>query len=430
MNTINYMFEPCITPYFKCDICKIITYSILHFFIKYDIIDLIGGNMKEKEKTLTLIKQILSDDEIDVDSKLQTLSNTVNYNSDYINKVADKMPKRNINIRIFSETEALIGEQQDLSLLDDINQVDQVRYIFSHEKKDLPVYLGRYDGYKDEFILTENGLKLFFPLGTEFVYSIIKKCKMDNSEAKSTFKNILSLRRRQAEYEGNAEKIVEDGMRKCVCCNMIYPLTEDYFSKVGGVIESVKKKYSMTPKERYAKRHKLRKEELEEERLKKEAKDIVISENADNSDFLNICKKCELVRVNEEFYRQRLRDKKGKWLRNNTLMSTNEILNYDIDKIPNLDKVGSTVTRVPSGVTSVTPSGTNASRKKIRCVETGKIFADAVTASSYLDSPYNSKRILMALDNPDRIAAGYHWVTIEMDDMNNFMNNDGGEVNE
>ena len=57
--------------------------------------------MKEKEKTLTLIKQILSDDEIDVDSKLQTLSNTVNYNSDYINKVADKIPKRNINIRIF-----------------------------------------------------------------------------------------------------------------------------------------------------------------------------------------------------------------------------------------------------------------------------------------------------------------------------------------
>ena len=55
--------------------------------------------MKEKEKTLTLIKQILSDDEIDVDSKLQTLSNTVNYNSDYINKVADKIPKRNINIR-------------------------------------------------------------------------------------------------------------------------------------------------------------------------------------------------------------------------------------------------------------------------------------------------------------------------------------------
>lgn len=430
MNTINYMFEPCITPYFKCDMCKIITYSILHFFIKYDIIDLIGGNMKEKEKTLTLIKQILLDDEIDVDSKLQTLSNTVNYNSDYINKVADKMPKRNINIRIFSETEALLGEPQDLSLLDNINQVDQVRYIFSHEKKDLPVYLGRYDGYKDEFILTENGLKLFFPLGTEFVYSIIKKCKMDNSEAKSTFKNILSLRRRQAEYEGSSEKIVEDGMRKCVCCNMIYPLTEDYFSKVGGVIESVKKKYSMTPKERYAKRHKLRKEELEEERLKKEAKDIVISENADNSDFLNICKKCELVRVNEEFYRQRLRDKKGKWLRNNTLMSTNEILSYDIDKIPNLDKVGSTVTRVPSGVTSVTPSGTNASRKKIRCVETGKIFADAVTASSYLDSPYNAKRILMALDNPDRIAAGYHWVTIEMDDMNNFINNDGGEVNE
>lgn len=426
MNTINYMFEPCITPYFKCDMCKIITYSILHFFIKYDIIDLIGGNMKEKEKTLTLIKQILLDDEIDVDSKLQTLSNTVNYNSDYINKVADKMPKRNINIRIFSETEALIGEQQDLSLLDDINQVDQVRYIFSHEKKDLPVYLGRYDGYKDEFILTENGLKLFFPLGTEFVYSIIKKCKMDNSEAKSTFKNILSLRRRQAEYEGSSEKIVEDGMRKCVCCNMIYPLTEDYFSKVGGVIESVKKKYSMTPKERYAKRHKLRKEELEEERLKKEAKDIVISENADNSDFLNICKKCELVRVNEEFYRQRLRDKKGKWLRNNTLMSTNEILNYDIDKIPNLDKVGSSVRRV----SSLTSEGEVASRKKIRCVETGKIFADAVTASSYLDSPYNAKRILMALDNPDRIAAGYHWVTIEMDDMNNFINNDGGEVNE
>lgn len=394
--------------------------------------------MKEKEKTLTLIKQILSDNEIDVDSKLQTLSNTVNYNSDYINKVADKVPKRNINIRIFSETEALIGEQQDLSLLDDINQVDQVRYIFSHEKKDLPVYLGRYDGYKDEFVLTENGLKLFFPLGTEFVYSIIKKCKMDNSEARSTFKNILSLRRRQAEYESNGETlVVEDGMRKCVCCNMVYPLTEDYFSKVGGVIESVKKKYSMTPKERYAKRHRLRKEELEQEKLKKEAKEIVVSENPDNSDFLNICKKCELVRVNEEFYRQRLRDKKGKWLRNNTLMTTNEILSYDIDKIPNLDKVGSTVTRVSSGVTSVTPSGVITSRKKIRCVETGKIFKDAITAASYLDTPYNTKRIIMALDNPDRIAAGYHWVTIEVDnDMDNFINDDdiisdnGGEMNE
>lgn len=382
--------------------------------------------MKEKEKTLTLIKQILLDDEIDVDSKLQTLSNTVNYNSDYINKVADKIPKRNINIRIFSETEALLGEPQDLSLLDNINQVDQVRYIFSHEKKDLPVYLGRYDGYKDEFILTENGLKLFFPLGTEFIYSIIKKCKTDNSESRSRFKNILSIRQRQAEYEGNPETLIEDGMRKCVCCNMVYPLTEDYFSKVGGVIESVKKKYSMTPQERYAKRHKLRKEELEEERLKKEAKDIVVSENADNSDFLNICKKCELVRVNEEFYRQRLRDKKGKWLRNNTLMSTNEILSYDIDKIPNLDKVGSSVTRV----SSVTSEGAVASRKKIRCVETGKIFADAVTASSYLDTPYNAKRILMALDNPDRVAAGYHWVTIEMDDMDNFMSDNGGEVNE
>lgn len=415
----------------------VMTYSILHFFIKYAIIDLIGGYMKEKEKTLTLIRQILSDDEIDVDSKLQTLSNTVNYNSDYINKVADKVPKRNINIRIFSETEALIGEQQDLSLLDDINQVDQVRYIFSHEKKDLPVYLGKYDGYKDEFVLTENGLKLFFPLGTEFVYSIIKKCKLDNSEARSTFKNILSLRRRQAEYESNPEAVVEDGMRKCVCCNMVYPLTEDYFSKVGGVIESVKKKYSMTPKERYANRHRLRKEELEQEKLKKEAKEIVVSENPDNSDFLNICKKCELVRVNEEFYRQRLRDKKGKWLRNNTLMTTNEILSYDIDKIPNLDKVGSTVTRISSGGTSVTPSGVITSRKKIRCVETGKIFKDAVTAASYLDTPYNTKRIMMALDNPDRIAAGYHWVTIEVDnDMDNFINDDdiisdnGGEMNE
>ena len=386
--------------------------------------------MKEKEKTLTLIKQILSDDEIDVDSKLQTLSNTVNYNSDYINKVADKIPKRNINIRIFSETEALLGEPQDLSLLDNINQVDQVRYIFSHEKKDLPVYLGRYDGYKDEFILTENGLKLFFPLGTEFIYSIIKKCKTDNSESRSRFKNILSIRKRQVEYESNPETLIEDGMRKCVCCNMVYPLTEDYFSKVGGVIESVKKKYSMTPKERYAKRHKLRKEELEEERLKKEAKDIVISENVDNSDFLNICKKCELVRVNEEFYRQRLRDKKGKWLRNNTLMSTNEILSYDIDKIPNLDKVGSSVTRVSSGTSSGTSEGVVASRKKIRCVETGKIFRDAVTASSYLDTPYNAKRILMALDNPDRVASGYHWVTIEMDDMDDFMSDNGGEVNE
>ena len=138
-----------------------------------------------------------------------------------------------------------------------------------------------------------------------------------------------------------------------------------------------------------------------------------------------------MVRVNEEFYRQRLRDKKGKWLRNNTLMSTNEILSYDIDKIPNLDKVGSSVTRVSSvGGNSITSEGVVASRKKIRCVETGKIFRDAVTASSYLDTPYNAKRILMALDNPDRVAAGYHWVTIVMDDMDDFMSDNGGEMNE
>ena len=36
----------------------------------------------------------------------------------------------------------------------------------------------------------------------------------------------------------------------------------------------------------------------------------------------------------------------------------------------------------------------------------------------------------MALDNPDRVAAGYHWVTIEMDDMDDFMSDSGGEVNE
>ena len=101
-------------------------------------------------------------------------------------------------------------------------------------------------------------------------------------------------------------------------------------------------------------------------------------------------------------------------------------MSYDIDKIPNLDKVGSSVTRV----SSVTSEGAVASRKKIRCVETGKIFRDAVTASSYLDTPYNAKRILMALDNPDRVAAGYHWVTIEMDDMDDFMSDNGGEVNE
>lgn len=354
--------------------------------------------MQEKEKTLMLIKEILNDDDVNIDSKLDTLINTVNYNNEFANKAT-----RNINIRIFSETEAIMGAKQDLNLINDINEVDQIRYIFSHEKD--PIYLGRYDGIKDEMVFTKQGLELFFPLGSEFVYTILNKCKKENSKDKALYKDIVDRRRISAQYRKEPEKMVKEGYSECVCCKMIYPLTEDYFSLVGGVISNVNRKKDTMVKVRNSKNKKKSMNDGYEEI------DIEVNDEKYNARFLNICKKCELVRVNDEFYRQRLRDRKGKWLKKNTLMTTDEILGYDIDKIPDISNVALYERHVESDLL-VPDFNKKVKDRKIRCVETGKVFMNLEVAGKYLGKEHAVPRIRRVLDDPNKVAYDCHWVTI------------------
>lgn len=354
--------------------------------------------------TIDLIKELLSDKtEMDMNAlheimNKERIMDSMNPNKSSIIQNEEDSPIK-INVQIFSETEAILGVKQDLNGIYDIKDVDQIRYVFSTEKE--PTYLGKYDGIKDEFSFTKKGLDIFFPNKTSFIYKIINKCKKDNTSDISKYKDIVDARKRSIMLKKEMPYIEEkEGMRLCACCKMVYPLNEIYYSLVGGVIVDAKKDFNA-------------KKNMDKE-------EIVIEDNIKNyeSCYLNICKKCEMVRVNDEFYKQRLRDRKGKWLKANTLMTTEEILSSNIDDIPDIENKALYERRVQKGYLS--PSFNNNSSNnpndienaKVRCVETGKVFANVKVAGKYLAKEHGPARIKRVLNNPNRIAYGCHWVSI------------------
>lgn len=359
--------------------------------------------------TLDLIKNILSDDcKIDENAiKDIMLDNDMALPNATFKDMLSTHPLKNKTYQIFSETEVILGCKQDLSKLHDINEVDRIRYIFDISNP--PVYLGKYDGIKEELVISKRGLEELMPKNVALqsynhIYKIIDKCKKDNTTDIGKYKDIVEMRKTQAMYNKNKLLSIDikDGEMMCVSCKMVYPKNDNYFSKVGGIIIGAER-VDESPKKK-----KKKKDEVPTEHITILDDDAVYS-----GEFLNICKKCEMLRVNDEFYRQRLRDRKGAWLKASTLMSSEDIMNMNIEDIPEIENKALYEKRIMKD--KIEPNfDVNAleSNVRIRCVETGKVFGSSKVAEKYLKKEHGAARINRVLDNPNKVAYGCHWVRV------------------
>lgn len=367
---------------------------------------------KRMTNTLDIIKNILSDDYKIDETAIKDIMNESNMLGSNI--VGSNIVANNIignkTYQIFSETEAILGVKQDLSKLHDINEVDRIRYIFTSDNP--PIYLGKYDGIKDELVVSKKGLEELMPY--PHIRKIISKCKKDNGVDIGRYKDIVEMRKTQAMYNKNIlpQIDIKDDEMMCVSCKMVYPKNESYFSRVGGVIVGAER-VDENPKKKRKK-----KDEVPIEYVTIQDDDKTYS-----GEFLNICKKCEMLRVNDEFYKQRLRDRKGAWLKSSTLMSSEDIMNLNIEDIPDIENKALYEKRVMkdklsldfgSNMSGSNMSGSNSANisPRIRCVETGKVFGSTKVAEKYLGKEHGAVRINRVLDNPNKIAYGCHWVSI------------------
>lgn len=371
------------------------------------------NNTNNNINTLDLIKDILSDDCKINDNTLKEIMNESNMLESKMLENAENGNMNETTYQIFSETEAILGIKQDLSKLKDINEVDRVRYIFTSSNP--PTYLGKYDGIKDELVLTKKGLEELMPKNTynpslaSNIYKIIDKCKKDNSTDIGKYKDIVEMRKVQALYNKNTlpQINIKDGEMMCVSCKMVYPKNETYFSRVGGIIVGAER-VDENPKKK-----KKRKDEVPIEKIT-----VLDDDKTYSGEFLNICKKCEMLRVNDEFYKQRLRDRKGAWLKASTLMSSEDIMNLSIDSIPEIENKALYEKRIMKDKLSLDfESGGSGNismsiSPRIRCVETGKVFGSSKVAEKYLGKEHGAVRINRVLDNPEKQAYGYHWVRV------------------
>lgn len=303
---------------------------------------------KSKKEALDMIKNILNDDlmDADLDNALNNVANTINYNA----------PKRKVKVQILNETEALTGIKKDLNLIDSINDIDKVRYIFSNETGS-PVLLGYYDCVSDKLTLSKNGVSYMFPVGTEIVYTIIKECNKSYNNEQDCYKAIVNRRQKEAEWQEENKIVLQDGMKRCQQCNSVYPEMEPYFSY------------------------------------------IVNKDDKDKGVYLPICRKCELLRVNDEFYLQLMRDSKGRWLRKNTTMSKDEILDYTISELPKYQTKGV----IDDNISFF---------GKIKCIETGEEFA-SIKEAAHKYRGISRWRMIEALNNPNKVVLRKHWITVD-----------------
>lgn len=274
--------------------------------------------------------------------KIDLIRNIVNYGSDL----------KDLKVIVKSEFEALTGYEKVLEDLKSSSDVDMIRYVYV-VNDDSENLLGIYNGDFDTFTFTRYGLNVIFPLRVEVGYRFVNKCIEKIMSDKKQVREYLELHGACDVKKDDSDDYVPNGYKKCFICRSVYPLKEPYFSE------------------------------------------IISASNKEHTTYLNICRKCELLRVNDEFNRQRIRDMKGKWLRDNTLLSDKELMKIDIEKIP-LEIF-------------IKDNKYYKGRTVVMCVETGGCYNSIAACERAFD--FKPGSIRKVIDNENKDVCGFHFVS-------------------
>lgn len=359
--------------------------------------------MTKKDETntsaLNMLKDMLSND-MDFNKMKETLDKL---SSDIKNDnmlITDPISKIDYKILAFTDTEVMFNRRQDLHLIESIDEIDSVYYIFIY-KSSIEMYVGSFDVKKGKLVLNTTFLnKINDYVDSTFkmqdlLKSIISKVKKKYDATLGTYKKIISVRTLDATrleelnetFEGSGVDISKTGYKTCEMCKLTYPKCDPYFSQIG-------------------------------------------YENGENT-YLNICRKCELVRYKEETLNLEVRDKKAKLLKLTTMMSVNDILNYDLSKISLCDldaKLAEKEVVEKLYVNNYKKKCINSKVKydskeevvtenskfdfKFLCVEKNMVFNTLKEIQEYFNSTY-PKRVLIVLDDPKHTAFKCHWRSVK-----------------